>query len=140
MLFRSVLQNYVKMFNKKKHVTAANNNKCHRYFYFIIPTPNDSPDNMHSINKLLERGDTVTSLLLHVAIEYIVLQNYVKMFNKKKHVTAANNNKCHRYFIIPSPSDVLGLGSGPQAHQAQPKKSLARPGPVVGPMRAQGWA
>ena len=60
---------------------------------------------MHSINKLLERGDTVTSLLLHVAIEYIVLQNYVKMFNKKKHVTAANNNKCHRYFIIPTPND-----------------------------------
>ena len=39
-------------------------------------------------------------------------------------------------------SDVLGLGlgSGPQARQAQPKKSPAQPGPVVGPMRAQGWA
>ena len=37
-------------------------------------------------------------------------------------------------------SDVLGLGSGPQARQAhwQPKKSPAQPGPVVGPMRAQG--
>ena len=40
------------------------------------------------------------------------------------------------------PSHVLGLGSGPQVRQAQPKKSPAQPDPVVGPMRAQGcqWA
>jgi hypothetical protein len=43
-------------------------------------------------------------------------------------------------FFLFSISDVLGLGSGPQARQAQPRKGPAQPSPVAGPVRAQGWA
>ena len=39
-----------------------------------------------------------------------------------------------------SVSDVPGQGSGPQARQARPKKSPAQPSPVIGLVRAQGWA
>ena len=65
---------------------------------------------------------------------------------KKDAREAADHCLTNYRFVYKNPdddtvcSDVLGLGSGPQAHQAQPKKSPARPGPVVGPMRAQGWA